>query len=103
MRAVLYRGAGAGSSGLRRRTVIYFVRRYHVGQGYRSPNDQSATAMPYRQTERVIRRLSARREAILAAACAALAEQGIQIIPVAQRAGIAAGTVYRYFPSKADL
>jgi AcrR family transcriptional regulator len=62
--------------------------------------------MPYRQTERVIRRLSARRETILAAACAALAEQGIaalQIIPVAERAGIAAGTVYRYFPSKADL
>jgi|SRR6516162_4134204 AcrR family transcriptional regulator len=62
--------------------------------------------MPYRQTETVIRRLSARREAILAAACNALAENGIaavQIIPVAERAGIAAGTVYRYFPSKADL
>jgi AcrR family transcriptional regulator len=27
----------------------------------------------------------------------------IQIAPVAQRAGIAAGTVYRYFPGKADL
>jgi len=65
-----------------------------------------AAAMPYRQTERVVRRLAARREAILAAACDALAENGIaavQIIPVAARAGIAAGTVYRYFPSKADL
>jgi AcrR family transcriptional regulator len=53
-----------------------------------------------------MRRLSARREAILAAAGDALAEKGIaavQIIPVAERAGIAAGTVYRYFPSKADL
>lgn len=27
----------------------------------------------------------------------------VQIAPVAERAGIAAGTVYRYFPSKADL
>ena len=27
----------------------------------------------------------------------------MQIAPVAQRAGIAAGTVYRYFPSKTDL
>src|SRR5437588_7948450 len=62
--------------------------------------------MPYRQTERVIRRLSTRRDAILAAASDALAEKGmaaVQIIPVAERAGIAAGTVYRYFPSKADL
>ncbi len=27
----------------------------------------------------------------------------VQIVPVAERAGIAAGTVYRYFPSKEDL
>ena len=27
----------------------------------------------------------------------------VQIVPVAQRAGIAAGTVYRYFPGKTDL
>jgi AcrR family transcriptional regulator len=27
----------------------------------------------------------------------------VQIVPVAERAGIAAGTVYRYFPSKAEL
>jgi hypothetical protein len=42
----------------------------------------------------------------LAAAGALAAEAGInavQIAPVAERAGIAAGTVYRYFPSKTDL
>jgi AcrR family transcriptional regulator len=42
----------------------------------------------------------------LAAAAALAAEAGInavQIAPVAERAGIAAGTVYRYFPSKTDL
>src|SRR5581483_9085231 len=63
-------------------------------------------AMAYRRTERVERRLAARREAILAAARAAAAEGGmdaVHIAPVAARAGIAAGTVYRYFPNKTDL
>ena len=62
--------------------------------------------MPYRRTESVVRRLAARRGAILAAARDAAAEGGmaaVQIAPVAARAGIAAGTVYRYFPSKTDL
>ena len=62
--------------------------------------------MPYRRTENVIRRLAARHDAIIAAAGALAAEAGInavQIGPVAERAGIAAGTVYRYFPSKTDL
>src|SRR3982074_3888798 len=62
--------------------------------------------MPYRQTENVVRRLAARRDAILAAASNAAAEGGpgaVQIAPVAARAGIAAGTVYRYFPAKTDL
>ena len=62
--------------------------------------------MPYRRTESVVRRLAARHGAILAAARAAAAEGGmaaVQIAPVAARAGIAAGTVYRYFPSKTDL
>jgi AcrR family transcriptional regulator len=62
--------------------------------------------MAYRRTERVIRRLAARHEAIIAAARALAAESGmgmVQIVPVAERAGIAAGTVYRYFPAKIDL
>ena len=62
--------------------------------------------MPYRQTENVVRRLAARRDAILTAAGDAAAEGGmaaVQMAPVAARAGIAAGTVYRYFPAKTDL
>ncbi|NVO17375.1 MAG: TetR/AcrR family transcriptional regulator [Rhodoplanes sp.] len=62
--------------------------------------------MPYRRTERVIERLAARRDDILASARAVATAQGlagVQIVPVAERAGIAAGTVYRYFPAKADL
>src|SRR5947208_12305626 len=62
--------------------------------------------MPYRRTENVERRLAARHAAIVAAARAAASEGGmaaVQIVPVARRAGIAAGTVYRYFPGKTDL
>jgi AcrR family transcriptional regulator len=62
--------------------------------------------MPYRQTENVVRKLAARHEVILAAAHAAAAEGGmaaVQIAPVAERAGIATGTVYRYFPAKTEL
>ena len=62
--------------------------------------------MAYRRTENVTRRLAARHAAIVAAACAAAADGGmaaVQIAPVAARAGIAAGTVYRYFPSKTEL
>ena len=62
--------------------------------------------MPYRRTENVARRLAARRDAILAAARLLASEGGmatLQIAAVAHRAGIAAGTVYRYFPGKTDL
>jgi AcrR family transcriptional regulator len=62
--------------------------------------------MPYRRTENVVRRLAARHAAIIAAARAAASDGGMaamQIVPVAQRAGIAVGTVYRYFPAKTDL
>jgi AcrR family transcriptional regulator len=62
--------------------------------------------MPYRRTENVARRLTARHDAILAAARQIASEAGmaaVQIAAVADRAGIAAGTVYRYFPAKTDL
>lgn len=62
--------------------------------------------MPYRRTDNVSRRLAARHAAIIAAARQAASEGGmaaVQIALVAQRAGIAAGTVYRYFPGKTDL
>jgi len=62
--------------------------------------------MVYRRTHQVVKRLAARRSAILAAARETAAEGGmaaVQIAPVAVRASVAAGTVYRYFPSKADL
>ncbi|MFL6805907.1 MAG: TetR/AcrR family transcriptional regulator [Xanthobacteraceae bacterium] len=62
--------------------------------------------MAYRRTEKVTRRLAARHAAIIAAAGELAAERGmaaVQIAPVARRAGIAAGTVYRYFPAKTEM
>src|SRR5215470_12656193 len=62
--------------------------------------------MAYRRTDRVARRLAARQNAIVAAARSLASEAGmamVQIVPVAERVGIAAGTVYRYFPAKIDL
>jgi AcrR family transcriptional regulator len=62
--------------------------------------------MAYRRTDRESARIASRHEAIIAAARALASEgglQAVQIAPVADRAGIAAGTVYRYFPSKEDL
>jgi len=69
-------------------------------------NHHSLIPMPYRRTENVVRRLAARERTILAAATSIAGEGGmsaVQIAAVAERAGIAAGTVYRYFPSKSDL
>ena len=62
--------------------------------------------MAYRRTENVIRKLAARQAAILDSAQVLAAEGGmaaVQVATVAERAGIAAGTVYRYFPSKTEL
>src|SRR3954469_1482224 len=62
--------------------------------------------MAYRRTANVLRRLNARHDAIVDAARDAAAAGGmaaIQIAPVAERAGVAAGTVYRYFPGKIEL
>src|SRR5260370_37727967 len=62
--------------------------------------------MPYRRTENVTRKLAVRHDTIMAPARALAGEGGmgrVQIAAVAERAGIAAGTVYRYFPSKTDL
>lgn len=62
--------------------------------------------MVYRRTENVVRRAAQRHAAIVDAARDVAAAGGmgaVQIAAVAERAGIAAGTVYRYFPSKVDL
>ncbi len=62
--------------------------------------------MPYRRTPRVEARLTASRERILAAALAIVAEHGYagcSVAAVAREAGVATGSVYRHFPSKADL
>ena len=62
--------------------------------------------MPYRPTERTEARRARTRARISAAALRLVAEGGYQaatIGSVAQAAGVGAGTVYRHFPSKADL
>ena len=62
--------------------------------------------MAYRQTPAVEARLQDNRSRILAAARALVSEGGwqeAQVASVAAAAGIATGTVYRYFPSKAEL
>src|SRR6266852_5397623 len=62
--------------------------------------------MVYRRTARVESRLAANRARILRAAKALVSERGFRqahMGAVATSAGIAIGTVYRYFPSKSDL
>jgi AcrR family transcriptional regulator len=62
--------------------------------------------MPYRPTEHTRARLAAARERIADAALDQLAEGGYasaSVVAVARRAGVATGSVYRHFPSKADL
>lgn len=62
--------------------------------------------MAYRKTERVEARLADNRQRILGAARELVSEGGwgeAQVSHVASAAGVATGSVYRYFPSKADL
>ncbi|WIX76219.1 TetR/AcrR family transcriptional regulator [Amycolatopsis carbonis] len=62
--------------------------------------------MPYRRTPKVQERLDALRDSIVAAAVEQLAEHGYagcSVAAVAERAGVAVGTVYRHFPTKAQL
>ena len=62
--------------------------------------------MPYRSTPKTRARLDAARERIVEAASAQVAEAGYSsagVTAVAKRAGVATGSVYRHFPSKADL
>jgi AcrR family transcriptional regulator len=62
--------------------------------------------VPYRRTPKVQERLDAQRDTIVAAATRQLAEHGYggcSVAAVAERAGVAVGSVYRHFPTKADL
>jgi AcrR family transcriptional regulator len=62
--------------------------------------------MPYRTTERTEARRVATHERIVGAAHELIARGGYreaQVAAVAARAGVATGTVYRHFPSKAEL
>ncbi|MFZ3567428.1 TetR/AcrR family transcriptional regulator [Streptomyces sp. BH097] len=62
--------------------------------------------MAYRKTPAEIRRLEAAREHLVACATSVVAEVGwaqASVTAVADAAGIAAGSVYQHFPSKAAL
>ena len=62
--------------------------------------------MPYRPTERTEARRAATRERIVPPRRDQVAEGGYasaSVQAVAARAGVATGSVYRHFPSKADL
>lgn len=62
--------------------------------------------MAYRRTQQVEERLADKRERIVKAVRRVVGEVGFrdaQIAMVAAAAGVATGTVYRYFPSKAEL
>jgi AcrR family transcriptional regulator len=68
-------------------------------------SEMAASTTPAR-SERRERLRTERQEAILAAARATFAENGFEgttIADVARAAGVAAGTVYLYFPSKLDI
>jgi AcrR family transcriptional regulator len=69
-------------------------------------NCDSLLIVAYRPTERTEARRAAVRERIVTAARRLIARGGYaeaQVSAVAAEAGVATGTVYRHFPSKADL
>jgi AcrR family transcriptional regulator len=69
-------------------------------------NCDSLLRVPYRPTERTEARRTAARERIVHAAHGLIARGGYreaQVAAVAAGAGVATGTVYRHFPSKAEL
>ena len=62
--------------------------------------------MPYRPTPRTEAKRAEARERVVTAAHDLIAQGGYKAAPVAavaRRAGLATGSVYRHFPSKADL
>jgi AcrR family transcriptional regulator len=62
--------------------------------------------MAYRETERTRQKKDAQRQAILDAARRLVSRGGFraaQVSAVAEGAGIATGTIYRYFPTQSDL
>ncbi|ABS62274.1 transcriptional regulator, TetR family [Parvibaculum lavamentivorans DS-1] len=62
--------------------------------------------MAYRQTDKVAARLADTRRSILDAARMLVADGGfaaVQMTEIAKRAGVATGTLYRYFSSKEEL
>ena len=62
--------------------------------------------MAYRRTPAVQERLDAQRDAIAAAAVGLLGERGysgLSVSAVAERAGVATGSVYRHYVDKSDL
>jgi AcrR family transcriptional regulator len=69
-------------------------------------NHASLLRVPYRATERTEAQRLAARERIVGAAHALIARGGYReasVAAVARRAGVATGTVYRHFGSKAEL
>ncbi|UUN14637.1 MULTISPECIES: TetR/AcrR family transcriptional regulator [Idiomarina] len=69
-------------------------------------NKQRATTMAYRETSKIRERKQATHSTIVSHALAMLNEvgfSGLQMAALANRCGLATGTLYRYFPSKEDL
>lgn len=62
--------------------------------------------MAYRKTEKVLAQLEAKRAGLIAAAIDVISKVGLDALTtdlVCERAGVAAGLLYRYFPDKTEL